>query len=74
MVLDAILDDLVHGVIDGLETIDEHGELSRLAIDITGFLGYYHGTWAVLEVMKHVASAPCPWWSLSLGCTQDQSN
>lgn len=74
MVLDALLPDLVHGATSGFEVMDGYGQLARVFIDVVGFLGDYHGTSDVLDVMKQSARAPCPCCTFRKRSTPAESN
>ena len=58
-VIDFIINDLVHGSIEGFECTDAFGENVKVFFDVLGFIGDYPAATAVVDLKGHTALAPC---------------
>ena len=58
-VIDYLIEDLVNGCINGLDCIDAFGSRVRCFFEIMGFVADYPASAAVVDVLGHIASAPC---------------
>ena len=59
LVFDYIIDDIIDGSINGLECKDAFGQHVVVYLEVTGFIGDYPASSAVVDVKGHTASSPC---------------
>ena len=59
IVIDDIVEDIVSGSVNGIESIDAEGEKCTTFLHLLGYIGDYSESLAVTDLKNHSARAPC---------------
>lgn len=72
-VIDFLVNDLVHGCIDGFDCIDAFGQKVKVFLDVMGFIGDYPASSSVVDLKGHNATAPCTQCGFTFNNSPDMS-
>ena len=59
LVFEDIIKDIVDGSVSGVDAVDAYGNDVTIFLEVTGFVGDYPASSAVVDVKGHTSSSPC---------------
>ena len=72
-VIEFLIEDLVHGCIEGFDCVDALGQKVKVYLDIMGFIGDYPASSSVVDLKGHNATAPCTSCGFTFNKSDDSS-